>query len=261
MNTILQKLGLTENESKIYIGFSRNPKRSAAQISRILHMDKSSAYKAVDSLLSKGLLIREGWKTGAIYSASSPDVLNDLYKAKEIELKNQKDLLYDFIFKLKSEKTDKRSTYISIEKGIEGLMLRMTESLESKEKLIRESFRHFGVFEDPKYIKFVKGYAKERIKKKIRIKELQSYKDRAKGVRVYESIMTDLKKYMKEQRDLPTTFKDKNGYRIWDNTATILSYDNSGEFIVLTIKDEYIVTLLKSMFDYIWGQSTPVIKK
>lgn len=258
MNKLLEKIGLTENESKVYLSLYRNPKKSAADVARILKMDKSSAYKAVDSLLSKGLIKREGWKRGAIYSSASPDILNNLYREKEVELWNQKIFLNDFIDKLKNEKTADRSTYISVDKGIEGLMLRMTESLDCKEKVIREAFNHHPVSQDPIYIKFIEKLAKERVKRGIRIRELQPEIDRKGGIKVFKDIMTDLKKYLKEQRTPPKEFNDRNSYRIWDDTAIFLSYDDSDEFIVLTIKDKYIVSLLKNLYDFMWNHSTPV---
>ncbi len=259
MNKVLSTIGLTENESKIYIGYINNPNKSAAQMSRILKMDKSSCYKAVESLLSKGLIIRQGWQRGTTFSASNPDSLLDIYNSRENELKNQKDPLTDLIKRLKQESKTDRSTYISIDKGVEGLKLRMTESLvNNKEKLIRENFNNHPIFRDPEYVKFIEKHAKERVKKRIHIKELQSKIDRKSGIVVYKEIMRDLKKYLKEQRDLPENFKDNNSFRIWDDTAIILSSDENGEFIVLTIRDRYMVTLLKSLFDFLWLHSTPV---
>jgi sugar-specific transcriptional regulator TrmB len=258
MDKRFEVLGFTDNEAKVYRGFLKNPRNSAAKISRILKMDKSSCYKAVEILINKGLLLRDGWKKGAIYSAANPEILNDLYNAKRTELENQKSPISSLIESLKFDQTDNRSTYISIDKGVEGLKLRMSEGLENKEKLIRENFNYHPIFRDPEYIKFVKKHAIERVKKKIHIRELQSKKDRKNGIEAYQEIMLELRKYLKEQRDLPESFKDNNSYRIWDDTVMILSSDANGEFIVLTIKDKYLVTLLKSLFDFVWEHSTPV---
>lgn len=261
MNTVLKNLGLTDNEIKIYLGFHNSPNKSAAQIARLIKLDKSSTYKAVEELLSKGLVLRSGYNKGTLYKASSPSVLKDIYHSKQIELKNQSHILDSFIEQLKSNTTETRSTYISIDKGAEGLLLRMNEALESKEKLIRENFNTHPIFRDPEYVKEVQRHAKERIKRGIHIRELQSKEDRESGMVTYGDIMIKLKKSLKEQRDLPSNYKDRNSFRIWDDTAIILSADDTGEFIVLTIRDKYLVTLLKSLFDFLWANSIPVVSE
>lgn len=258
MQEIYKTLDITENEAKVYEAFLKHENTSAANISRLLHLDKSSCYKAVETLLAKGLLLRAGYNHGIIYKAANPDVLKELYDSKKIQLENQNDMLQNLISKLKDSNTDERSTYISIDKGVEGLMLRMTESLDSKEKLIRENYNHHPILSDIRYVNFIKKYAKERVKRKILLRELSTQTDRKIGIDIYKDIMINLKKYIKEQRTIPLEFTDKNSFRIWDNTAIILSYDDNGEFIVLTIRDKYMVTLLKSLYDFLWIHSIPV---
>lgn len=258
MNDIIKALNLTENELKVYTAIYHNPKKSAAEISRILKMDKSSAYKATDSLRSKGLVKFDGWKKGVTYSATNPESLMNIIKSKEIEIKHQKEFVKNFIEKLRKENTEERLTFISIDKGKEGLMFRMTESLNSKEKLIRESFHHHSISKDPEYIEFINIHAKERVKRKIHIRELQTENDRKGGIESFKEIMTNLKSYLKQQRTLPQDFNDNNSFRIWDDTVNFVSYDEKGDFIVVTIKDKYIVTLMKSIYDYLWRNGKEV---
>ncbi len=261
MNNILEKLGLTENESKVYLGFNSNPNVSAAQLSRLLKMDKSSAYKATESLLEKGLVARNGWGKGFLYKSTDPESLFDLYRMKEIELHNSKDMLTEFIKNLKRDKPETRVTNITIERGLDALMAKIIDSVENnKEKIIREKFHHHDIFNNQIYVDFVLRSAKDRSKRKVFIKQLESKKDVMDRKGMFPGLMTDLVKYYKEVRVLPDTYNDPNSLRIWDNTAMILSYDEQGEFIILTIKDKYIVTLLKSFYDFLWESSSPVIQ-
>ncbi len=258
---IRETLGITENELKVYKGFNSYPLKTAAEISRLLKMDKSSTYKAVDGLLSKGLLIREKWEKGFRFSASNPETLKNVYKQRIDELKSSRSQLDILVDELKARNNNTRLTYLSIDKGIEGLMLRITESLECKEKLIRELFHHHEVFTDKRYVEFVIESANQRSSKGIFIRQLEDKNDVEQRKGMFDNIMTRSKKYLKEVRLIPHDYTDKNSIRIWDDSAFILSYDDNGDFIVLTIKDKYIVTLLKSMYDYIWNQSKPIKQK
>ncbi|MCA9382860.1 hypothetical protein KC909_00705 [Candidatus Dojkabacteria bacterium] len=254
MNDILTKFGLTENESQIYQGLISNPLCTAAKIARILNMDKSSAYKAVDSLKSKGLLIGYGGETGLEYRAADPDSLLGLYSEKKAELDNNKQSLTAFIDNLKTDAVKYRNTLITVESGINAVQKRMRESLHSKEKLIRERFRSHTLFDNKEHVEFVKRYAEQRRLKKIFIRQLEVDFDFMNSR--FKDIMTKHKKYLKEVRLLPRELDNNNSLRIWDDTVNIVSYSDNDEFIIVTIKDKYLSELMKNMYDFIWERTT-----
>ena len=75
----------------------------------------------------------------------------------------------------------------------------------------------------------------------------------------FEDVMTDTKKYLKEIRRMPPDAKmAENSLRIWDNTVNIISEDENREFIIVTIKDRFLVKLMKDMYDFMWNRSKPV---
>lgn len=259
MNNVLTKLGLTPNEAKVYVGYLSMPNKSAAFISKTLKMDKSSTYKAVESLLSKSLLLRESWDKGFTYKAANPKVLKEMLEQQEIELSNKKELLSHFISSIK-EKTDKRSTIVTVEKGMKSIIKRMNESLKCKERLIRECFRHHEFSNNPEYIKYItEEYAPKRVKKGIYLREFQAKIDRNITIEKFGKLITKPKQHLKEQRLMPKNFSDRNSFRIWDDTTIIISYDIKNDFVILTIKDKYIAGLLKDLYDYIWDNSKPVV--
>lgn len=255
MNDILKEIGLTENEAKVYSGLLSAPNTSAAKLAKRLKMDKSSTYNAIETLMKKSLVVRTGYSHGTTYNASNPKTLLSLISKQEAEIKARKEILSDYIQKIELEKLKERETYVTIDKGIVGLINAFELSLNSKEKLIRECFQHHTISNDPAYIKFIEKFARERVKRKIHMRELQTPDDREKGTKVFGKIMINLKKYLKEQRDMPKGFDTFNSFRVWDNTVEFLSYDNTNEFILLTIKDDYISSLMKSIYDYIWENS------
>ncbi len=57
MNTILTNLGLTQNETAVYLAYIKYAEKTSAEIARIIRMDKFSCYRAVETLIHKRLII------------------------------------------------------------------------------------------------------------------------------------------------------------------------------------------------------------
>lgn len=252
---IFHKIGLTENESCVYLAFLKYGKSTAAELARKIDMDKSSAYRAVEHLEELGLLIKHPKKRGTTYEAASPDTLQNIYDTKVFELKSQKSQLSKLIQKLhKDQSRSKRATYIVVEKGIPALQFRMDEALGSQEKLIRELFRtDHRFFENKAHVRFVINHAKRRVKNAVFLRQLEYFEDPKWGI--FEDVMVDQKFYKKEIRIIPPELEDQNSFRIWDDTINIVSYDDKGDFIVITIKDKFVTQLMKTMYDFIWKRS------
>lgn len=256
MNTILEKFGLTNNETRVYLGFHSNPLISAAKLSRIIKMDKSSVYRAVDRLYDLHLLVASQSKFGLVYRAVNPENLKELYKSVQTELELNKKELFNFIEDMKDNLQLSQDPNITIDYGIESLRKRMELNLTCQEKLIRERFRNHSFFTDPEHIKFVKAYARRRIKNKIHLRQLElEYEPMEK---VFGEIMSNQKKYLKEIRILPKEFDDNNSFIIWDNNINIISETPNDEIMVVSIKDPNISKLMKNMFDFIWVKSSEV---
>lgn len=245
----IKSLGLTENDFTVYSSFLKHGEMSAAELSRKIKMDKSSAYRAVENLTHLGLLIKISKNNISVYQASSPEVMKEIYTSRKTQL----DLLIEGLKNENASST--RATFMTIEKGLDSLRFRMDESLDSKEKFIREKFNDkFRFFEDPEHVKYVIKYAKERVRRGIKIIQLEE-SDWAVDNR-FEDVMVDTKKYLKEIKRLPMDAKlGENSLRIWDDTINIISEDGSNEFIVITIKDKFVVKLMKDMFDFMWNRS------
>jgi len=258
---ILEELGLTPNEIEAYLGFLRYGKKTAAELARFVQMDKSSTYRAVESLEDLGLLMRHPQKRGTTYIASNPEHLKQLYKSKLAEVKSQGKVLSTFINELQKEHhTSKRSTFIRVERGIKAWETRMDEALSSKEKLIREQFRtDHRFFEDREHVRFVINHAKRRARNDVRLMQLEYFEDPKWGI--FEDVMYQHKLYKKEVRIIPEEIDENTSFRIWDDTMNIVSFDDNDEFIVVTIKDKFISRLFKKMYDFIWRRSKPFSAK
>jgi len=250
MENILQNFGFTKNEARVYLSVHSTPLNTGVEYSKKLHMDKSSVYKALDRLRSQGIITSSPGDKGIVYKASSPDSLKDLIKQREIKLKQDSIGLNELIKSLKDKSASTRETYITVEHGLKALQFRMTESLQCKEKFMREQFRHHKIFDIKSHVTFVKKHANERVDKKIMLYQIEDNWD--KFHKTFKSMLASKKSSYKEVRGLPKGFENNNSIRIWDDTINIFSFDNEGEFIIITIKDKFVADLMKNFYDFIW---------
>ncbi len=255
MNTTLHTLGLTENESAIYLAFLKDGAKTAAEIARMLHMDKSSCYRAVEALISKGLLITTPKKRNTTHTAVSPEVLKEIYHQKMIELKNQESHLDSFVQSLIKENESQRSTFIKVNTGIEAIRNGMDQNLEAafqSNKMIKEFYRlSFPYFQDKDHAKWVNEFAKRRIKAGVSIRQIVDFA----GLDVFAPIMKSDKRLLKEIHLMPKEMRGMYGLRISGDVIHIISFDKNENYIDITIKDTYVALLINSLFDFMWERS------
>jgi len=255
MNTILTNLGLTQNESAVYLAFLKHKETTAAEIARILHMDKSSCYRAVETLIAKSLLITIPKKRGTTHTAVAPEVLKELHRQQISQLKQQESELDLFISQLLKQDESSRNTFIKVETGIEAIRNGMDQNLEAAKKstkLIKEFYRlSFPYFQDPDHIKWVNEFLKRRLAAGVSIRQIVDFA----GVNTFAPIMKTDKKLLKEIHLMPKELKGLYGVRMSGDITHIISFDKNNNYIDITIKDTYVTLLMNSLFDFMWARS------
>jgi len=259
MNTILASLGLTQNEIDVYITFLKHDKKTAAEIARTLQMDKSSCYRAVESLIAKGLLLTTPKRRGTLHTAVSPEILKEIYHQKLFELKNKESELDLFVSRLIKQNESQRATFIKVETGIEAIRDGMEQNLQaaiSSTKMIKEFYRlSFPYFQDKDHEKWVNAFAKRRIAAGVSIRQIVDFAD----INTFAPIMKTDKKLLKEIHLMPPEMKGLYGVRISGDLTNIISFDKNQNYIDITIKDTYVTLLMNSLFDFMWGHSQPYL--
>ncbi len=254
MVQLLQKLDFTDNEIQLYQYFLKNPDKTAAEASRLLKMDKSSAYRACEDLEKRGLLISSPKTRGTTFVASSPEILKDIYKNKLEEIAAyQNDINYLIEFLKKQANKQGRETLIKVEYGLDAHIAAMEDSIKSnKDKFILEKWYMKNlIFANSDYNKYVYDFADRRIKAGIRdyyLADSGLSNDFSKLMHTSESLL-------KEVRIYPVDANSQNSFRVYKDTVEIISFDDQNDYIIVTIKDRFIVELLTTMFWFIWNRS------
>ena len=160
----LNEIGLTENESKIYLALIDLGPSLAGQISRKTGLHRRTVYDSTEMLIKKGLIGYIKSNNRKLFQASNPDKILSIIKEKE-------EILSPFVNILKEKynsKKEKEET--NFYKGKEGLKTIFEEQLNSREIMILgASPKAYDILQF-----YFKWYDKKRKDKKIKIKIITS---------------------------------------------------------------------------------------
>jgi len=251
---ILEQLGLTVNEIKVYEALLTRKSVVASKLASEIGLDKSSAYRALESMAEQGLVIVERKKRGTVYQIGSLQILKDSLQKKMMSLKNTESGIDEVIENIKKQAlTGERDTYIKVEKGYAAHLALMEKSLTNKGKLILEKFPISGPdFSSKDYSDYLNSFISRRIKKGIWVKTLYNFENNTN----YKDFMKTSEKMLKELRILPMEIDKGNYLKIWDDYVEIMDYNKiEDEYTVITIKDDIVATMMRTMFDFIWVRS------
>jgi len=101
---ILRKVGLTSQESKVYIILLKLQESQTGQLCKEANIASSNIYKILDSLIKKGLVSYRVQNNIKIFMASPPETLNELFFEKQKKLEEERSEIKNVIENLKKEK-------------------------------------------------------------------------------------------------------------------------------------------------------------
>lgn len=246
LQPLLQVAGLTELEIKIYLYILRKGKISATKIYQSLHLDKSSTYRILDSLVSRGLISLFGDIYAKEYMITDTSVLLQQVNEKSKQLRDAESKLSKIFSTLETTLLkDYKNHNIQVYEGAEGVKIIWEKRLHAKDKVIREianskTLREFF----PDYLSYMNEYIQRRVKKGIYLRGLVPTDG------IHELDKTS-KENLKEIRILPKS----NNF-----IATVTTFDNVTAFhnlkgkrlIGVVIVDEFITNLINYLFEQLW---------
>jgi len=161
---ILQDLGLTPNEAKIYQTLVEAGESTAGQISTKGKIHRRNVYDTLDRLIEKGLIFQILEKGENIYKAVDPAKLLEIIKEKQTKLER---ILPD-LQKQFEAKPSYQQAYIY--RGVEGFKNYLRDILRLKQDVFFVGAK--GLWFDPKLKTFLKGFLKEAKRLDIKYKHI-----------------------------------------------------------------------------------------
>jgi len=243
---LLEKIGLTKGESKVYLALLRIGKSRVGSIIKEAKVSNSKVYDILDRLAEKGLVgvaIEKGAKT---FTAMHPNRLQEFIKLKEQELQTEKKSLAQALPQL-------QELYASAEKPLPAEILEGTRGIKTFCELWLKNLKHgeeIYILGAPKEAEILIAYLTEwherRVKKKVLAKIL--YNEQAKHLAEKRKKME-----LTEVRYLPKEIKTDALIDISDEyVATLLFFPHP---LCVVIRNKRIAASYKSYFSILWNQA------
>ena len=140
IENMLQKLGLSKNEIRVYVFLARSKERKASEISEVLNLHRTETYRILRDLEKKGLVSSVFEKPLKFIATSFKQAIGTLIEAKKLRirhLENKKDQLFEIWASLpKSEERHRRKEVFQILEGEEQIDLKANEIAQLANKEI-----------------------------------------------------------------------------------------------------------------------------
>lgn len=239
----LRSLGLSENESKLYIHALTLGSFSVTEISAASGFKRPTCYLILDELTKRGLVSIVPYSSKLTYSAESPDIF---LAAAEDHILDIKKILPDLHA---LQKDSRNRPTIKFYQGQNGIHTVYNDVLKSS---ITE-YNYVGSIEETLGAvgkDFLDNWAKRRIKKGLR----------SKGVRVIDSAKTkhlylEEADALRETRYAPSGLNFLHTFLLYDNKVAVISTKRDGFAFIVENKDFYLS--MKSFFEALWLISAP----
>ncbi|MCX6707905.1 MAG: hypothetical protein NT001_07290 [Candidatus Woesearchaeota archaeon] len=235
----LQKLGLLESESKVYLALLNLGSTSAGKIAKETELNRVSVYKALENLSKKGLVSHAIKANIKYFEAVNPAALGDLIEEKKKqldEIKKQVPLLEDIY------KGTKKKIESNIYEGAKGAKALWENWLKEMRK--GDEWLILGA---PKHAEIFGGYFEEFNKRRAR-----------KGIYmrlIYNQDATSLIKIREKQPLTKVALMSKEyvtpaSIEIINDHIAIVVYEP--EIIIFTINSKEVAHSFKQYFELLW---------
>lgn len=246
--SLLQQIGLTEGETKVYLALLDLGSSSTGKIIKQSKVHASKVYPILDRLVDKGLVsfIKQGKKT--IYTANPPTTILSYLDKKENEILDLKKSAQELVAEL-SAKAMVQASEATVFIGIKGLR---TASEKMYYKMRRgDTLYYLGIpAYQPKeqHIYWQREHA-QRVEHGVKVKLLfNSDTDSA--------ILANRNSYTgSEARYMPTDIKTPALFGIYKDVVLVML--QSPEVITIEIVNPHIAASFKAYFDEFWRRSMP----
>lgn len=233
---ILQEIGMTHSEIKIYISLIKMGTATAGPILDNTKLQNSVVHLTLNKLLKKGFVtyIKKGHKKH--YSASDPKILLKVYEERKLKLKQ-------LVTTLEAITPNKEKQEAEIYEGFKGFKSMLYEFI--KEAKPNDEYLYFAFHtENPNDFEFIytfyKDFEKERKKRGLHVKGLapKSIKKKFKG--------RDLKGIKFVETPIPTNIS------ICNNKVLFTPWENGQTSFVIT--STQLANSLRAFFYSVWDQ-------
>lgn len=235
---ILQNLGLTSVESKIYLTLVEIGKSLAGTVAERAHIHRRNTYDALEKLLQMGLVSYTILNNRKYWSAVHPDKIKSLMKEKE-------DIVTSILPELSSKYSSlKLKQKVEVFEGPGGMKTFFDDMIKEKKEIIM-LFATGRAYPTLPY--YMKNWDERLNKNQIKVKVLLNANGDKKPYKNY--------KYC-EVKILPKNFSTPTQIFIYGNKSAVAIW--SEEPLAILINGVKITNGFRKYFDFLWKIGTKV---
>lgn len=253
----LLTIGLTQEESSLYLVLLEHGALGVLESSKLLNIPRTTTYRIVQSLQSKGFLKEIVSSRGKLYSAIMPSEMQFLVQEKESQLLEFKKSLAELQSVSSNMFASILKTQVKYYKGKDGLKQIIWNSLKAKDEIVGYSeFGRVDIVGKSFYSKYVKEF-KEIYKLQDRVISNQRcipyYQEYVQGKPSHQ-LDADSLRILSEE-----IFYVSGDHSLYNDIYSI-SYWKESEIVGVEIQNAELVKLHKSIFEILWNLSKPIEK-
>jgi sugar-specific transcriptional regulator TrmB len=249
MNTrILEDLGLTKTEIKIYLSLLKIGQSTTTNIVRDSGIHASKVYEFLDRLIQKGLVSYVIKSNKKYFSASDPKYLKELLREKQVRLKDQElevDAIIPELMNIKKSKQDEIKS--EVYEGLKGVKSVYEKILTLLKKGDTQYIMGVPKIANDKLEGYVLDWHERREKKGIKCKYIFDSNARNYGKIRKEMRLTDV-------RYLPNNIISPVWIEIFGDNV-IIGHIKGFNAMLFLIQDKEIAKSYLDYFKLIWGIS------
>src|SRR3989344_8767765 len=163
----LRKIGLTENEIKIYLDLLTSGSSTAYEIGKRAGIYRVHVYDKLEQLMDKGLVTHIYRGSKKYFQATDPTKIKQYLEDKKRELESQEEAVISILPELEAmANLPKEDTFVEVFKGNEGLKYLLKDILKTEKEVLITGI------DDAKYQEalpiFMKQYFRDLKRKRIK---------------------------------------------------------------------------------------------
>lgn len=239
----LEKIGLTKNESKVYLFLVSEGPSIPLTISKRTVMHRSNVYDALKNLQEKGLVCSIFKSDKKFFKVSDPSRLSLLLNKQYKQITQRKVLLKEILPLLKTSNKSKNKNQVAIYSGLEGIKSIFEQILKDK-----KTNHVLGAWDTYYLLRYYfENWHQRRVKLKIKDKMLFR-NAKADRLPIYDLPYTEV-------RFLPKQFSSPMAVNIFGNKVALV-FGFEEEPLAILINNKNIAKNFLDYFEILWKLSS-----
>lgn len=251
----LQKLGLSDQQIKIYLDLASHPESTVVDIHKRLFSPRSSLYLELERMIYKGFVISKKVGKTTFYKITNPDILRLKIEEEATKLNFLKDNLSDFSKRINDLEDNKKiPKTINIYKGRAGIKQLLWNIIISKAKLV---------------VGFSPGQLEDVTDRNFSEKWREEFKNNNMHNRIIFNTpkpldWSEVPKFLEKNVEARTLDAKKIKFDrmilIYDDILSVCSLKTDGDQYGIEIRDKLLVQSYKQIFDFLWDHVAKNLK-